>query len=221
MTFNPISKQYEGPGFYIPKSTAANHRLDDSRAQALDSVMDNVAVRVLNGTREPTVQQPEPPIEARTAIEDELSYLEKEVVDQAFHFNPSRPLVFIFEPSAHGPYQHPSAVDHLLRINSGIHALDPENWLNSHFLDNENHLCEILIQLGVAKRSNLRERLEDRVYRELDKLSKCKGAEWSRQRANARGKFIVNTGTESLFQLKSNWNTDSYRRGLLCSRRST
>jgi hypothetical protein len=126
-------------------------------------------------------------------VEDQIYYLQKEVVDRSLYVDTSHPLAFVFNPSAHEPFQQPP-LEQSMEINQGLYALKANDPSNAPYIDNENRLFEILLQLQTMQHTDAKESLESRVYRELDRMRKQKELEWSRQRSGVHAANVVNTG---------------------------
>lgn len=103
-------------------------------------------------------------------------------------------LDFVNDPVKTGPYQEQHA-NELKHPNTGLHALRlvPKNRV---YLEYENRLCDILDSLDSMEPTNMKEDMEDRVFRELVRINRLKEVEWSGQRSKRGVKgTVVNTGT--------------------------
>jgi hypothetical protein len=126
-----------------------------------------------------------------------LAVIESEVVARASFTlaTLATPLVFLHNPKDYGPYEHPSLED-ISQPNSGMHVLDPGMRINWAFLENENRLHELLAQVRRMHdaESEAIQNMEDRLYRELDRMSHEKELHWSQYRLPMNSPNFVNTG---------------------------
>jgi hypothetical protein len=192
LNFNPETQSYEGEGHVIPKSTAANHQLDDRLSQTLDNFTANVASRVLGYSPHPDVVEEavNPPTDGHAFI------LEAEILRRCTWTLANHSLVFAVGPSPNVEYQYPAA-DETHICNYGPYALLPGNTANAAYLENESRLCEILMELN---RHTIvgREFMLTKTYEGLATMRRHKEIEWDRQRtwsiARSHGYVVVDTG---------------------------
>lgn len=194
LEFNPETRSYEGEGQLIPKSTAANHQLDDRLSQTLDDFAANVATQVLRYS---------PPLdaieeEAPPPADDYGFVLEAEILQWCMWTSGNYSLVFAVDPSPSLEYQYPAA-NEIHVCNHGPYALLPRNITNTAYLENESRLCEILMELNL-RRNPIKNWawLLPKVHEGLTLMRRHKEMEWNRQRiwsiARFYGHSVVDTG---------------------------
>lgn len=132
-----------------------------------------------------------------------LLTIEDEVIDRTQHVSLEGPFAFVHNPFANME-PGPSLIDLPTHINTGPYALDPRNPSNLRFLENESRLAELLTQVnsldafGHDKDHIARDRLANRIHREMDRVRTVKVQEWFRQadaaRAIREGHIFVDTG---------------------------
>jgi len=193
LRFNPETQSYEGEGHLIPKSTAANHQLDDRLSQTLDNFAANVATQILG---------PSPPSDAAeemtdSSTDDHNFVLETEILQRRTWTLGNQPLAFAIDPSPSLEYQYPAASEMHI-CNRGPYALLPENVANTAYLENESRLCEILVELDRRHPTDGRELMLTKVHEGLIAMRRHKEMEWNRQRtwsiARFHGYSVVVTG---------------------------
>lgn len=208
LTFNPQTQTYEGEGEVIPKSTASNHRQDDSLPQTLDTLAQRVVTQVLRRTPPPDPLSQGSPYprfgDQNTGFHNEptqddfLFALEMEIMHRCVWAPINLSLVFVVEPSPLLQYRSPSTSE-LRTPNREPYALDPETRANAAYLENESRLCEILQSLGRRPPSDARDRLFARVCEGLKNMEIHKETEWNHQMAGSiarrHGYSVVDTGT--------------------------
>jgi hypothetical protein len=184
LEFNPTTQSYEGEGHLIPKSTAANHQLDDTLSETLDNFTTNVAARVLRYSPPPNDAE-----EVEHLSKDDHTFvLQAEILRRCTWTLGSHSLVFAVDPSPSVDYQYP-ALDKTHVSNRGPHALLPENTANTVFLENESRLCEILMELNRAHSILGREFMLAKVHEGLATMRRHKEVEWNRQRTCSIARF--------------------------------
>ena len=193
LRFNPETQSYEGEGQLIPKSTAANHQLDDRLSQTLDNLAENVAARVLGRSLPPDAAEEV----AYSPTDDHNFALEAEILRRCTWTLGSNPLVFAVDPSPSLEYLHPAASEMHI-CNHGPYALLPGNRANTAYLENESRLCEILVGLNRRHPTDIQESMLTKVHKGLVSMRRHKEMEWNRQRtwliARSHGYSVVNTG---------------------------
>lgn len=103
------------------------------------------------------------------------------------------PLVFTHKPSENGVYDyklqlHPIPNTGTYKLNSGVRT-------NSNFLGHETRVWELLGLAHFLPACPQKDRLEDGIWQEIDRLSKEKESHWNQQRLYVDiGKVVVNTG---------------------------
>jgi len=218
-TFNPQTGQYEGPGVFLPTSTARRHAQEDARSETFDSLAENVASRACDDLTLPTGRASYPhacPTTSTIASSESPSYphnqsyvelftLESEIGDRISWAPTDRLLVFSEKPGPLQEFVHPNYSEvHL--SNHGPHALDPYNYTNTAYIENERRLCELLVHIReLDPMDDSRERLEDKVMEGLRAMKRHKEQEWNRQRlgsiATYRGYAVVDSGEPFLWPL--------------------
>jgi hypothetical protein len=102
------------------------------------------------------------------------------------------PLLFVNKPAEHGVYQHQTGV-HL--PNSGIYKLMEGAPVNANFLEQENRLWELIGLAHILPPCNSKTRLEERIWREIDRCRAEKELHWNLQRMNLdMDQVVVNNG---------------------------
>jgi hypothetical protein len=202
LTFNTETQSYEGEGGFIPKSTAANHRRDDLRLQALDDFTESVATQVLDYSP-PTEfdSRPLPLGPYDHSPSDGLYFaLETETAYRHTWAPINHSLVFAVDPSPTLQYQYPS-ISQLHTPNREPYALDPVDPANAAYLENESRLCEILVALERQPASDVRDRLIARVHDGFLAMERHKEAEWNHQMAGSmarhHGYSVIDTGASA------------------------
>jgi hypothetical protein len=120
--------------------------------------------------------------------------LQDEARTFAINIELSAPLVFAHDPAISGPYDPPNVEE--LRANAGPYAIYPRHPSNSHFIQWSSRLCEMIHQTESSEGDGKHE-TQSLLYRELDRLSRIKGAEWKKQRDTAiQGFQVVDMGED-------------------------
>lgn len=197
-TYNPETGRYEGPGYRIPASTAQNHLEEDARAEALDNLSRIAAFRALDDTIVPIIPTtPHIPLPSNPSCE-ELFTMESEIQDRTSWLPTETRLVFAEKPGPWQEFVHPSYSEAHLS-NHGPHALEPTDYINTAYLENERRLCEILAHLHeLDPMDDAKEKLEDKVMEGLRTMRQSKEREWNRQRLTSvaiySGYAVVDSG---------------------------
>lgn len=127
LDFNPETQSYQGEGHLIPKSTAANHQLDDRLSQTLDHITVTVAARVLSSPTPDAAEEA-----AHLSTDDHNLALEMEILRRCTWTLGNHSLVFGVDPSLSLEYQYP-AIDETHVCNRGPYALLPGNIANAAY----------------------------------------------------------------------------------------
>ena len=184
LEFNPETQAYEGEGHFIPKSTAANHQLDDRLSQSLDNLTANVASQVLSYS-----PPPDPAEEVvHLSVGDHNFTLEAEILRRCTWSLVNQSLVFAVDPSPSLRYQYPAA-DEAHICNRGPYALLPGHVANISYLENESRLCEILVELNRRRQIEGLESMLTKVHEGLVAMRRHKEMEWNRQRTWSIARF--------------------------------
>jgi len=193
LLFNPETQSYEGEGQLIPKSTAANHQLDDRLSQTLDNFSANVAARILRHSPPPDAAEEV----VHSPADDHNFVLEAEILQRCTWTLGDHPLVFAVDPPPSLEYRYPT-VDEAHLCNHGLYALLPGNVANTVYLENESRLCEILTELNRRHPIGRQELMATKVHEGLMIMRRHKEMEWNRQRtwsiARSHGYSVVDTG---------------------------
>lgn len=193
--YDPSIDAYVGPGVAVPYETARRHALNDQRVETLR-----------NFARTPTPPPLDTPalsdsvgcLDANDLFQEELYALEEEIAARAAWSPTDHPLVFLTNPGPSQEFTLPSPPDiHL--SNHGPHALDPTNYGNLAYIENERRLCEILVHLRRLRHSGTPlERLEEEVAEGLAEMWRHKEVEWRRRRSHSIARYngfpVVDTG---------------------------
>ena len=193
----------------VSKSTAANHRRDDTTFQTLDVFAKDVATQVLSysppavlhGQHTSHLESDDlcpPPGSHHNPRPDDLYFmLEAETAYRCTWAPINHPLVFAVPPPPTLQYQYPSDSE-VHTPNREPFALDTRNVANAAYLENEGRLCGILGVLARRPLCDVRDYLFARVYEGLAMMERHKEAEWNRQRAGSLARFhghsVVETG---------------------------
>lgn len=132
------------------------------------------------------------PLTGRT--EAAIKLMESEIRTRHFMISASlaTPLLFVNKPAEHGVYQHQTGV-HL--PNSGIYKLMEGAPVNANFLEQENRLWELIGLAHILPPCNSKTRLEERIWREIDRCRAEKELHWNLQRMNLdMDQVVVNNG---------------------------
>jgi hypothetical protein len=130
-------------------------------------------------------------ISARTKAALELIGSEIETRSQLTFTSLATPLVFANKPEENGAYKH-----QLLHIpNTGLYRLKSTVRTNARFLEHENRLWELLGLAHLIPTCSTKDKLEDCIWQEIDRLSSEKELHWNRQRLHVDiGKVVVHNG---------------------------
>lgn len=206
--YNPQTRRYEGPGVVLPITTVRRHLQEDTRVEALYSLTGSAASRSFDDFVIPTCPSaypttsttitPEFPSYLRSSSHEELFTMESEIEDRISWAPADQRLVFSEKPGPLQEFSRPSYSEvHL--SNYGPHILDPTNYANTAYVENERRLCEILVHIReLDPMDDARERLEDKVMEGLRAMQNHKEREWNRQRlssiASYNGYAVVDSG---------------------------
>ena len=203
-THNHETGTYDG-GQLISRATALRHRMDDNRSANLDSFTRHVASSILNEVPGlgPIVHGdggPAPSSFQVATLPTEFTTLEGEIRDRISWTATVRPLGFAVDPISDIDFENPLNSSYYIP-NDGPHALNPSNYNNIPFIENEGRLYEILGNLRtdiLAVDQEVLDGLVDKVYAGLNRMMAHKRCEWERQRSKVRaivkGYTVVDTG---------------------------
>ena len=208
-SFNSQTGRYEGPGVFLPTSTARRHAQEDARIKTRDNLAENTASRVFDDLPIPTGRASHPHTYpaastiASSGYHNDLFYvelftLESEIGDRISWAPADKRLVFSEKPGLLQEFVRPNYSE-LHLSNYGPHALDPSNRTNTAYIENERRLCELLVHTReLDPMDDSRERLEDKAMEGLRAMQKHKEQEWNRQRlssiATHHGYAVVDSG---------------------------
>ena len=190
-------------GQLVNRSTAFQHRKDDTRSTGLGNFATRVASTILDeGSRLGLSCQHGSlstlsPL-ATEALPHELLTIEREVDGRVTWAPNVRALVFAVDPVPDQDFEDPLSAPNYTP-NSGPHALHSFHQRNLAFIENENRLFEIIHHLSsLPGHLEQREVLTDMVVAGLQKMIHHKRCEWDRQRKATRvtenGHVVVHTG---------------------------
>lgn len=188
--WNPVTKQYEGPGQVIGRQTRDNHARDD---------------RIADVQRQ---NPPPPPAQALFPVNplqnpphfhnDVLVISKIDAIMELPFTHPNRALVFLRDPSTNEDFIWPSD-EELTTPNSGRYRLS-EHRNNKYYLFVERRLCDIRRNLQQLPANPDIQVLLLHIDAELESLVQQKCVEWSEQRGNGGlGRPFVNTGLSHKF----------------------
>ena len=200
-THDPQTGEYHG-GQLVNRNTAYLHRKDDSRSPNLNKFSTHIASSILEGSYPlglPHNVRESSPLGLETQPQ-ELLTLEQEIRDRISWSPTRRPLVFANSPIPDTMFENPLLSPDYVP-NAGTCALLPSHPYNLSFIENENRLYEIRVQLERFRTAQETcEQLSDHVNVGLQRMMEHKKDEWDRQglksRAIASGLVVVNTGKE-------------------------
>lgn len=182
--YNPLTRLYDGNGFWISRSSRDSHSRDDRLRRV------TTAEQALAG---PTNAHNPNGNQRNNWVH--VYHTEVEVLSTLPITSRRYPLVFSNSPRLNGPFVKPS--DHEIVVpNHGIHQLTPSR-ANRAFLEIEARYCELFS--FVQQMRPLDEDaidLLDMLYTELRRLNREKEVQWTEQRSLAGMTDVcyVNTG---------------------------
>lgn len=190
-------------GELVNRSTAFQHRKDDTRSRDLGDFATRVASTILDeGSRLGLShhQHNVSTLSSLTAEElpHELLTIEREVNGRVTWAPTIWALVFVADPVPDQDFEDPLSSPGYIP-NSGPHALRSSHQRNLAFIENESRLFEIIYHLcSLTGHSEKREALTDMAVTGLQKMIRHKQREWDRQRKAMseikNGYTVVHTG---------------------------
>lgn len=189
------------PQSHVPQSSAHHRRPQHAASQPVPRARANEymprdsfdrprAQPYLSPSRH-TTPNPIPALTSRT--EAALQLMESEIRTRSLFSSTSlaTPLVFVNKPAEHGTYIRQT----VLIPNSGPYRLKPGVRANADFLQNENRMWEMMGLAHLLPPCDRKNKLKDRIWREIDRCSMERELQWNQQRMSLdMDQVVVNNG---------------------------
>ena len=200
--YNAETKTFTG-GQLVNRSTAFQHRKDDTRSRGLGNFATRVASTILDDGSSLGLSHQRGDLStlsplATETLPHELLTIEREVNGRVTWAPTIWALVFAADPVPDQDFEDPLSAPNYTP-NSGPHALRLSHQRNLAFIENESRLFEIIHHLSsLTGHSEQCEVLTDMAFAGLQKMIQHKRHEWNRQRKTMtvieNGYTIVHTG---------------------------
>lgn len=208
--YDPEKKAYTGSQL-VNRATQFEHRKDDNRSKGLDGFATNVASTILDESSHLGLSRGIDDLSTLSPLSteirsQELLTIEGEIRGRITWTPADWTLVFVTN-ALDQDFQDPLAIPDY-SPNKGPHTLDPSHQRNLAFIENENRLFEIIVNLNaLTLHPEQRDELTEMAAAGLQEMMHHKRREWDRQRKAAAaisdGLVVVHTGLMTQLPVES------------------